>query len=475
MKLSIPYISEPILLNAAGEVLLMPHGSFRLTDVQNYILQRVIEGGYTVHDLVRLFSRAYQSDGARVTTLISNFLSQLPCTAIAELDIPVPIDAVFVDRGWGGVSRHALDMWEALNRECRVLFVCAERPSYGFDKKLSNLLITPETCANGTASLISFVCIVRSILKKLSYRLLLFTHCSMTPYCFDVAAERPTITFGDGYGEASLLVGKHLAPNPPSNLPLFLQELFYGSQEPWNSIAIAKAYYWAFKYATENWLWTGSQLEEVQRCFPELSSKFRLVLPFVDADSFVPCDRDPIDSRILFTTTSQKLKVGLKGLDPLLHVFDRLPLSAGLLIVLDDASYAPTELRKWGSRIQVLAGVPKAAMRGLYQSAIVNCRISKEDSAPVSVLESMACGLPVIVSPIVAKNIPIIMDGITGYVVEPDDVEGLERILCGLLSDRQLQRRIGSAGRRAVLRHSLSNNLSQITRYLYNGDCRGCD
>ena len=271
----------------------------------------------------------------------------------------------------------------------------------------------------------AFISLVRTIVKKLRCRLLLFTHYAMTPFFFDVAPDQPSITFGDAYGESTLAVGRHLAPDPiEKNLPLFWQEVFYGAEEPWLSMAVAKAYYWTFKEATENWFWTESQLEAAQSYLPDLSQKFRLVLPLIDTDALVPSHCDPPDSWLLFTTTSPN--VGRRGLDPLLRVFERLPENTKLRLVLKDMDYAPHELRQWGSRIQVLAKVPKAEMSNIYRSCVASCRISSEDTSPLSVLECMACGVPVVVSPVISRNIPVIIDGVTGYVVEPEDTDMLE-------------------------------------------------
>ncbi len=468
MKTPIPYVAEQLLLNSAGEILALRGGSFPLTDAQQHIVERILEGGWSVQDLGQTFGKAWTMDSDHVQYLIMNFLAHLPFVGIAELDIPAAVDAVIIDRGWGGVSRHALDLWQHLNQRHRVLLISGSEPSYGFDEKLSTLLITPKSCVKNGISFMGFISIVRTFVKKLHCRLLLFTHYAMTPYFFDVVARQPTITFGDAYGEATLSVGRHLAPDPPvAGLPLFWQELFYGREEPWFNLAVAKAYYWSFRQAAENWFWTGSQLAEAERLFPELSHKYRLVLPLIDTDTFAPSECDSGECCILFTTTSPA--VGSKGLDPLRRIFERLPGNARLRLVLDDVAFAPETLGKWGPRVEILAKVPKAEMPSIYRSSLANCRISQDDSAPLSVLESMACGVPVIVSPLVARNVPVIMDGITGFVVEPDDLDTLEKRLLFLIANPEIRRRVGAAGRRVVLHYSLSNNLALITQYFDNG------
>ncbi len=467
VRMRIPYVSGRLLINGEGAVLSFgdAFSSYPITDAQRHILERILQGGWTTQDIAKSFLSAWQTDSSRTQSMIMTFLAQLPFIRVAEIDVPPQVDGVILDRGLGGVPQHALDLWERLNKRYRVLLISAGEPIYGFDETLSHLIITPQRCRIGEVSFMAFISLVRTIVKKLRCRLLLFTHYAMTPFFFDVAPDQPSITFGDAYGESTLAVGRHLAPDPiEKNLPLFWQEVFYGAEEPWLSMAVAKAYYWTFKEATENWFWTESQLEAAQSYLPDLSQKFRLVLPLIDTDALVPSHCDPPDSWLLFTTTSPN--VGRRGLDPLLRVFERLPENTKLRLVLKDMDYAPHELRQWGSRIQVLAKVPKAEMSNIYRSCVASCRISSEDTSPLSVLECMACGVPVVVSPVISRNIPVIIDGVTGYVVEPEDTDMLENRLRVLLADPQARRRLGDAGRRAVMNNSLSNSIQVLTRYL---------
>jgi glycosyltransferase involved in cell wall biosynthesis len=60
----------------------------------------------------------------------------------------------------------------------------------------------------------------------------------------------------------------------------------------------------------------------------------------------------------------------------------------------------------------------------------------------LSVLEAMASGTPVVASRI--GGVPeVVTDGVTGYLVEPGDVDGLRDRIAALLSDRRLARRLG--------------------------------
>ena len=68
----------------------------------------------------------------------------------------------------------------------------------------------------------------------------------------------------------------------------------------------------------------------------------------------------------------------------------------------------------------------------------------------LSVIEAMASGTPVIASRI--GGVPeVVEDGVTGFLVEPGDVEALRDRLALLLADPSKARQMGDAGRDAVL------------------------
>ena len=74
---------------------------------------------------------------------------------------------------------------------------------------------------------------------------------------------------------------------------------------------------------------------------------------------------------------------------------------------------------------------------------------SYAEGLPMSVLEAMAAGVPVVTTPV--GGIPeAVTDGVEGFLVEPGDIETLRARLTQLLEDSELAVRMGEAGRRKV-------------------------
>lgn len=77
---------------------------------------------------------------------------------------------------------------------------------------------------------------------------------------------------------------------------------------------------------------------------------------------------------------------------------------------------------------------------------------SRAENQPLSILEAMAHGLPVVSTPVGA--IPEqVLDGKSGFLVPPGDVEALADALARLVRDADLRRAMGETGRRHFAHH----------------------
>lgn len=87
------------------------------------------------------------------------------------------------------------------------------------------------------------------------------------------------------------------------------------------------------------------------------------------------------------------------------------------------------------------------------------CLTSYKEGLPISLIEAMAAGLPVIGTEVEGIR-EVIEDGKNGLLVKPDDVEGLKKALSTLLLDRALRARLGEVSRATAERvYSFKNCL----------------
>jgi glycosyltransferase involved in cell wall biosynthesis len=106
--------------------------------------------------------------------------------------------------------------------------------------------------------------------------------------------------------------------------------------------------------------------------------------------------------------------------------------------------------------------VGPSGKRALLESAAVFALPSYDEALPMSLLEAMAAGVPVIVSPV--GGVPeVVVDGVSGFFAAPGDIATLQRLLAKLLLDRRLSARIGAAARESVrLRCSPERALARL-------------
>jgi glycogen synthase len=110
--------------------------------------------------------------------------------------------------------------------------------------------------------------------------------------------------------------------------------------------------------------------------------------------------------------------------------------------------------------------VPVDEVIQLYSHAAVFVCPSIYEPFGLINLEAMACGTPVVASRV--GGIPeVVVDGETGRLVEPGDVDALGRALRETLGDPERARRMGEAGRRRVEAHFSWDRIADRTLMVY--------
>jgi phosphatidylinositol alpha-1,6-mannosyltransferase len=105
-------------------------------------------------------------------------------------------------------------------------------------------------------------------------------------------------------------------------------------------------------------------------------------------------------------------------------------------------------------RVRFLTGVPDVDLPALYNCAEIYLGLSRTvelmaEGFGISLSEASACGIPVVAG--ASGGIPdAVREGETGLLVDPDRPEPAIEAVRALLRDRELGRRLGAGGRRAV-------------------------
>lgn len=93
--------------------------------------------------------------------------------------------------------------------------------------------------------------------------------------------------------------------------------------------------------------------------------------------------------------------------------------------------------------------VGPSGKRALLEHAAVFALPSYQEGLPVSLIEAMGAGVPVVASPV--GGIPeAVVDGTSGYLVGAGDTRSLQRALSRILADRPAAKRMGAAARQSA-------------------------
>jgi teichuronic acid biosynthesis glycosyltransferase TuaC len=102
------------------------------------------------------------------------------------------------------------------------------------------------------------------------------------------------------------------------------------------------------------------------------------------------------------------------------------------------------DIRNFQVEARVMGAVPHTHLAKVFGAADVVSLPSYKEGLPVSLCEAMLCGKPVVATDV--GGIPeIVIDGETGYLVTPRNVDGLAERLERIARDSQLALRLGKA------------------------------
>ena len=169
--------------------------------------------------------------------------------------------------------------------------------------------------------------------------------------------------------------------------------------------------------------------------------KLRVIPYGVDLDTFRPAatPRAPEPGRLRAIFVGQLTQ--RKGLSYLLRAWETFRRPGADLTLVGMAIGDPAALAPWAGQFTNIPHRTRPELAQLYQRSDVFVFPTLVEGMPLVVLEAMACGLPVIVTPNGPSD--VVRDGIDGFIVPPRDPEAIVRRLEQLHRDPALRLEMG--------------------------------
>jgi glycosyltransferase involved in cell wall biosynthesis len=162
--------------------------------------------------------------------------------------------------------------------------------------------------------------------------------------------------------------------------------------------------------------------------------------------------RRPVAGRVLMPAAMIPLKDPLTLVRAAAQVRSRIPeLQIRIAGSLADTGYVAEVRREIGrlrlhEAVSLLGPLDADALASEYGQAAVVALPSRQEVAPMAIVEAMAAGVPVVASAV--GGVPyMVEDGITGRIVPPADPAALAEALAQLLRQPEAAQRMGEAGR----------------------------
>jgi len=217
--------------------------------------------------------------------------------------------------------------------------------------------------------------------------------------------------------------------------------------------------------------------EQYDREFPNIRGKLRVLHPGIDLEHFHPRNRETYrckirnqfnfaDSDLVLLFVGMNFE--LKGLETLIkalaQVRQQRPDQVVRLLVVGKGNQA--RFHRFATDLEIaetvcFAGICTQGMEEFYAAADIFALLSDFDTFGMTVLEAMASGLPVIVSPNVGAK-DLVIEGQQGYIVDQkNDGAVVNRIIT--LMDNERRYTMGHAARQMAEKHGWGEVVQKIS------------
>jgi glycosyltransferase involved in cell wall biosynthesis len=158
----------------------------------------------------------------------------------------------------------------------------------------------------------------------------------------------------------------------------------------------------------------------------------------------------------------------IKGPDIFCEVVERLSKKYNLFVLLTGPSRGYVKKRLDKMKIQYRHDLLKDinSLADYYNSINLYIITSREEGGPKALLESLACGVP-LVSTKVGMAPELIKHNENGYLVEQEDVEGLYKYACKILDNKETSDKFSINGLKTVKSFDWKKTSKKYKKFLY--------
>jgi glycosyltransferase involved in cell wall biosynthesis len=188
------------------------------------------------------------------------------------------------------------------------------------------------------------------------------------------------------------------------------------------------------------------------------TSKISVIPNGIDTNIFKPLNI-PKKNQIIFVGRGTVPK----GLDILLEAADYI--NADLLIVTQKIDQHLLDIAKSKPNVRVKFHSTPQELVKLYSESKVFTLPSLDEEQPLTVMEAMACGLPVVVTKVAAAD--LVINGRNGIVIERHEAYVLQQALEHMLSSEDKIKQFGSINNRFIEKNYSINRVTKDYENLY--------
>ena len=240
-------------------------------------------------------------------------------------------------------------------------------------------------------------------------------------------------------------------------------QAFHAYEKPWKNFIYIHAERFAAKYCDRIYAVARAMIDQCVAAGVAPREKYQVVYSGMDTAAFANAKRDPELRKKLGIPENAQVVVTVARLFPMKGYEEVVPAAEKLVKDFPDLHFLPVgdgpmfdDLQKQiaslglSERFHFAGLVPPHKVADYIAQGDLLWHLSLREGLPRAVVQALASGIPAIGYKLDGTP-EVVIDGETGYVTAPQDIEAVAARSRELLADPELRRRMGKKGQELVL------------------------